>query len=398
MTFQPHLATRMKYLSASPTLELTARAKALAAQGLDIISLAAGEPDLQPPSELIDALKSVAQWDVARGYTSTEGLLELRKAIAQWLARQRNLLYEPQDILVTPGCKMAIFQSLFCLTNQDDEVVIGAPYWVSYPQMILACQATPIYVQTTSDSKFLLNADNLAPHLSHKTKAIILGNPHNPTGQCYSSDELLALGILLRKYPQVVVICDDIYDSLMSDSIHFLQLAPDLADRVIVINGISKSMGLTGWRMGFAAGPRALIAAMTLIQSQTLTCVAAPIQLAAIKAYNLDHQQELFQKNAQIYLERAKVFAEKMTQIRSLKVYPTQAGFYSWVDASLLISELKLQNDWELAERILKEALVACIPGSSFGAPGFLRFSLTVSEDRLIEAVQRLIKIYGQGS
>jgi len=389
------LSLRAQGLSLSPTLALTALAKKLQTEGLDIISLAAGEPDLPPPMEILQGLQAIAMQPKSVGYTEISGLLALRTSIACWLKQERKLSYTAQQILVTPGCKMAIFQALFALVNPGDEVLFGAPYWVSYPQMTAACEGRAIMIPTNEHSRFMLSAEQLKPYLSSRSKVILLNNPHNPTGQTYTQSDLEALAAVFLQHPQLTIIMDDIYDSLVPHALpHLLHIAPELTNRTVVVNGLSKNFGLTGWRLGFAAGPQHLIAAMTAIQSQTTTCVAAPIQYAAIQAYEYaDHAAFGFQR-AEIYRMRAQAFMQALAPLKSLVCFPFQSGFYIWADWRKLMKEHGFCTDPEMAKHILEYAQVAVIPGSAFGMPGYCRLSVTTSTERLCAAAQRLVSAY----
>ncbi len=286
---------------------------------------------------------------------------------------------------------MAIFQALFSLLNSGDEVLFGKPYWVSYPQITLACQGTPIAVPTDSSSNFLISAQSLEAAITSRSKVLILNSPHNPTGQIYSESDLRALADILRKYPHLVILCDDIYDSLVSENIpHILRVAPDLSSRTVVINGLSKSFGVTGWRLGFAAGPKILIEAMTKLQSQTSTCVATPIQYAAIAAYTYSRRLEFFSQMAELYRTRAQVFIGKISECPGILPLPMHSSFYVWARVTELLQMVNILRDSDLAQKWLLEANVAVVPGSAFGMPDFMRFSVTQPQPRLIEAAQRI--------
>ena len=389
------LSQKVQTLTLSPTLALTAAAKKLQSEGIDIISLAAGEPDILPPLEIIQQLQQAALKPEACAYTATAGLPQLRNAISLWLQEHRDLTYSSDKIMITPGCKMAIFQALFSVLNAGDEVVFGTPHWVSYPQMTLACGGVPIAVPTSEKSNFLISTTNLSKYISSRSKAIILNSPHNPTGQYHSHSELEALAAVLIQYPQITIISDDIYDSLMPHRpTHILHVAPELAGRTVVINGLSKSFGVTGWRLGFAAGPQYLIDAMTKFQSQTTTCVATPIQYAAISAYEYDDQEAFFMKSAQTYRSRATDFLQALSPLKSLRCLPMHASFYIWADISELMKEHGFQTDDAFSQDLLATARVAAVPGSAFGMQGYLRLSLTAPVEKLCEAARRIVQRY----
>lgn len=386
------LADRILQIGPSKILHFNQLAKKMEQQGFDVISLAAGEPDLPPPQSAIQALEQSSSDPQTWGYSHAQGELALRQTLSTWL-KQYDLSFDPEAILITSGCKMGLFQSFMTLLNKGDQVLIGAPYWASYPAMIELCGAYSLAVPTDCSSRYLMIADHIRQYAGPQTKAILLCSPHNPTGQYYTKEELLDLAQALRDRPHMAIICDDIYAQLTSQPIpHLLQVAPDLASRTLVINGLAKSGSVPGWRIGFVAGPKEWIAAMTALQSQIATCVAVPMQHVAKMVYADPDFAGYIKTNAAIYRQRAQEFIALLSQSSQMDCLRMDAGFYVWVDITRLLQEGRWQTDRAFSEELLEKAYVAGIGGYAFGVKGYMRFSMTQSLDRIREAAHRILQ------
>lgn len=382
---------RVNRIQPSPTLAVSAKADELIAAGKDVISLSVGEPDFDTPQFIKQAAVD-AIWGGLTKYTAVEGTLSLRKAIADKFQRENKLAYTPAQILVSCGAKHSIFNLFAALLNAEDEVIIPTPYWVSYPDIAKMVDATPVIIETTFEQKFKLTPAQLEAAITPKTRLIMLNSPSNPTGIAYSNDELKALGQVLAKHPDICIASDDIYEHTLWDKTQFsniLMACPELYDRCIIINGVSKAYAMTGWRIGFAAGPQHIIAAMKKIQSQSTSNPNSIAQAATIAALNGD--QSCIQTMTKAYKERHDYVVSELKKIPGVKVLPCDGTFYSFPNFEEIIERSTLfKNDIELAEYLLHDAGIALIPGSAFGAPGYLRISYATSMEKLEKAMSRL--------
>ena len=382
-------------LEASATLEMAQKARQLQEQGYDVISLSLGEPDIPPPASVIQAVQEAAssQW---YHYTPTEGVHSLKLAIIDYISKNYNTTYTPDEVMASAGAKQALYNAFLALLNPEDEVIIPAPYWVSYPQMIHLVQARAVTVTTQASNRFLLTPEELKQAITPNTKLFIMNSPSNPTGQMYSQQELEGLASVLRQNPHVWICSDDIYNCLAfeKEAVSLIQVAPDLKDRYILINGLSKSHSLQGWRMGYAAAPATLIALMKNIQSQTTSNPCSLVQAAAIAALKEDpvvlHQRKL------LYQARHQLMLEGLNQINDIEVLPAQGAFYLFVNVQKAMSRFNLTTDNQFAQFVLEKSHVALVPGSAFGAPGYLRLSFAQKESLLRDAIIRLKKLLGQ--
>lgn len=388
------LAKRVLKVKPSPTLAVTSKAAELRAQGLDIIGLGAGEPDFDTP----DTIKQAAIDAIQKGYTKytpVDGLPELKDAIINKFQQENNLQYERNQILVSAGGKHSFYNLCQALLNPGDEVIIIAPYWVSYPDMVMLADGIPVIVNTEFSSGFQLDIEKIERALSPMTKLIVINSPSNPTGLAYSPEELKALGDLLSKHPQVLIATDDMYEHILWSQDKFLNivnLCPELYERCIVLNGVSKAYSMTGWRIGYAAGPAVLIKAMKTIQSQSTSNPAAVSQKAAEAALSGDQSQ--IREMCGIFKQRHDFLHAELNNLPGVECLASHGTFYSFPSfAGVMQSFSECKNDVELAERILKEALVALVPGSAFGAPGHMRLSFATSMENLQNALQRLDKL-----
>ena len=387
------LANRIQRVKPSPTLAVTARVAELRAAGKDIIGLGAGEPDFDTPDHIkaagIQAIK-----DGFTRYTAVDGTPTLKKAIIAKFKRDNGLDYAADQILVSCGGKQSFYNMCQAMLNAGDEVIIPAPYWVSYPDMVLLADAEPVIVPTGVDSHFKISAEQLDAAITPKTRLFVINSPSNPTGVAYSRAELESLGEVLRKHPQVLIATDDMYEHILWSEEPFsniLDACPDLYERTIVLNGVSKVYAMTGWRIGYAGGPADLIKAMKKVQSQSTSNPASISQAAAQAA--LEGDQSCIEPMIKAFRERHDFVVEALNRIPGVVCLPADGTFYCFPQVQAVIDRLDaVSNDIELAEYLLDNAGVALVPGSAFGAPGYVRISFATSMDILKDALARLTK------
>ncbi|OJW50311.1 MAG: aspartate aminotransferase [Alphaproteobacteria bacterium 41-28] len=394
------ISHRMSRIKPSPTLAVSARAAELKALGQDVISLGAGEPDFDTP----DPIKKAAIKALSEGktkYTAVEGILALRKAIAKKFKEENEIEYTPDQIIVGAGAKQVIFNALLATLNPRDEVIIPAPYWVSYPDMVEVGEGTPVIVRCSAESQLKLTPENLAEAITPKTKWLILNSPNNPSGMAYTRKELEALAEVIRRTPHLYVLSDDIYEHLVYDEFDFTtlaQVAPDLKERILTVNGLSKTYAMTGWRIGFGAGPRVLIEAMTTLQSQSTSHVTSITQEAAVVA--LEGSQDFIEEWVKIYTHRRDKALEILNKIPGLTCLKPQGAFYLYPSCVSLMGKktpLKtiIGSDIDLANYLLESAGVAVVPGAAFGLSPYFRISYATDTDVLLEACHRISQAIG---
>lgn len=378
------LAKRVSRIKPSPTLALSARAKELKAKGKEIISLAVGEPDFDTPDYIKDAAKRAITEGFTK-YTAVDGIPELKSAIIDKFQRDNQLTYSPAQILVSTGAKQAIYNLMQAILNPGDEVIIPAPYWVSYPDMVMLAEAEPVIVETSIDQRFKMTAEQLEAAITSKTRMLLLNSPSNPTGMNYSKEELKSLATVLVKHPQICIMTDDIYEHTIWPGQEFTNIVtacPDLMDRTIVINGVSKAYSMTGWRIGYAAGPEKIIACMKKIQSQSTSNPNSIAQVAATAAINGSHAS--IDMMVKAFKERHDYLIDALNALPGFTCLPGDGTFYAFPDVSDAIEALpNVNNDMELVELFINEAGVVPVPGSAFGAPGYIRLSFATSLDQL---------------
>jgi aspartate aminotransferase len=386
------LSQRVQNIKPSATLAITAQAKALKAAGKDIIGLGAGEPDFDTPEHIKQAAIAAINAGQTK-YTAVDGTPELKAAVIRKFERDNQLNYEANQILVSCGGKHSIFNLLQALLNTGDEVIIPAPYWVSYPDMVTLAEGVPVIVEASIDSGFKITPDQLAASITPKTRMAIINSPSNPTGVTYSHAELKALGDVLAKHPNIIVATDDIYEHISWNDEPFaniVTLCPDLRDRSVVLNGVSKVYSMTGWRIGYAGGPEWLIGAMKKIQSQSTSNPSSISQAAAQAA--LDGDQSCIQTMVKAFKERHDYVVDRLNQMKGVQCLPSQGAFYSFPDCREAISNLGLADDLAFAELLITQYGVALIPGTPFGAPGYMRLSFATSQENLTKALDRMEK------
>ena len=385
------LSHRVQQVKPSPTLAVTARASELKAQGKNIIGLGAGEPDFDTP----DHIKAAAIEAIHAGftkYTAVDGTPGLKQAIIDKLQRDNGLEYQPKQVLVSCGGKQSFYNLAQAMLNSGDEVIIPAPYWVSYPDMVLLAEGVPVIIEAGLEQGFKITPEQLEAAITPKTRLFVLNSPSNPTGVAYTRDELAALAEVLLRHPQVIIASDDMYEHILWADEPFANIVmacPELYDRTMVMNGVSKAYSMTGWRIGYAAGPEKLVQAMKKVQSQSTSNPTSISQVAAETALN--GGQECIQEMLKAFKARHDYVVDRLNSIDDIKCLPSQGAFYSFADMREVISRLDgIDNDVQLAEYLLNEAEVALVPGSAFGQEGYLRISFATSMDNLSEALERI--------
>lgn len=386
------LSDRVQQIKPSPTLAVTNRAAVLRAEGKDIIGLGAGEPDFDTPDHIKQAGIDAIQAGHTK-YTAVDGTPGLKAAIIDKLAADNGLTYEANQILVSCGGKQSFFNLSLALLNPGDEVIIAAPYWVSYPDMVKMAEATPVIVETQYDNRFKLTPDDLAAAITDKTRLVVLNSPSNPSGVAYTKAEFKALAEVLKQHPDVLIATDDMYEKIIWSEEGFcniLNVCPELYERTIVLNGVSKAYSMTGWRIGYAAGPATLIAAMKKIQSQSTSNPTSISQDAAEAA--LRGGDDCIVPMVKAFKERHDFLVNALNQLPGVSCLEGDGAFYAYPDFSDAMQAKGIATDVEFAEYILNEVGVAMVPGSAFGTPGCMRLSFATGLDTLKDAVARIAK------
>lgn len=359
--------------------------------GQDIISLGIGEPDDIDTPLHIKAAAIDAIHDGKTKYSPIDGISQLKQAICQKLLQDNDLDYNPYQVMVSNGGKQALHNALNALVETGDEVILIAPYWTSYVDNVLYTGATPVIVPTTVKSGFKVNPNHLAEAITDKTRLLILNSPSNPSGAYYSIDELKLIARVLKKHPNIIIISDEIYEHILwtNEPYHnLLNACPALYDRTIIINGVSKAYAMTGWRIGYAAGPKEIIQAMKKIQSQTTSSPCTIAQYAALEA--LDGNQRAVDNMAQSYYARHNIAYKQLQKLEGCEVIPAQGAYYLFPNVSNIIQRFGFKDDLELASYILEKAGVCVMPGTAFGVKNHIRISFVISEDKLNQAMERL--------
>jgi aspartate aminotransferase len=389
-----YVSLRAQQLAVSETLKITALAKELQRQGKSVISLSAGEPDFRTPDYICEAAHKAIR-DGHHGYTVNAGTVELRELIAQKLQRDNSLTYKANDIICCNGAKPAIAFAIMAVVNPGEEVIIPAPYWVSYPEMVKLAQGVSVPVSTTVESDYKMTPAQLEAAITPKTKALILCSPSNPTGSCYSADELKALAEVLRKHPQVLIISDEIYEYITFGTPHVSigTVAPDLFNRLLVVNGFSKGFAMTGWRLGYLAGPSDIVAAIGKIQSQLTSAPSTITQKAGEAA--LSHPLDQVFAMRDEFEKRRNYVVQALRQIPGLKCINPGGAFYAFPDISAYLGKTapngtKMVTSTDIVMYLLEAVGVAAVPGDAFGDPNGLRISYATSMQNLEEALRRL--------
>ncbi len=391
------LAQRMNSIKPSPTFAMVAKAASMRAEGKDVISLSAGEPDYDTPQWIKEAaIEAMAKGQTK--YTAIGGTADLKTAIAQKLKKDNGLTYSHTQIMASTGGKQVIFNALMATLNKGDEVIIPAPYWVSYPDIVSLFEGIPVFINCSIENNFKIQAEQLAQAITPKTKWIILNSPSNPTGCVYNADELLKLAEVLRSNPHVSILTDDIYEYLVYDDTNFtniLNVAPDLAERTLVVNGVSKAYSMTGWRIGYGAGPSHLINAMTNLQSQSTSNPSSISQAAAVAAINGPH--DFLNEWRTSFCKRRDFVLNELAGIKELQLIKPNGAFYLYIGCKGVIGKTTidgkiLQTDNDFCTYLLEHHHVATVSGDGFGLSPYFRISYATSMDNLEKACSRIKK------
>jgi aspartate aminotransferase len=389
------ISKRLSSVKPSPTIAVTTKAAELKASGKDIIGLGAGEPDFDTP----DHIKIAAKIAIDKGqtkYTAVDGTPELKKAICAKFKRENNLNYEPKQITVGTGGKQVLYNALMATLDEGDEVIIPAPYWVSYPDMTILAGGTPVVVNCTEENGFILAPEDLEKAITPKTKWLILNSPSNPTGAAYSSGQLKALGNVLEKHPHIYIMTDDIYEHLIYDGLKFATFAeinPSLYNRTLTVNGVSKAYSMTGWRIGYAAGSVEIIKAIASIQSQSTSNPSSISQAAAVEALN--GTQDFLKDWRIAFQQRRDLVVDGLNSIKGLSCRKPEGAFYVFPSCKGIIGKKTpsgkiLSNDTDVTEYLLEDAMVAVVMGSAFGSEGYFRISYATSKENLRKSIERI--------
>jgi aspartate aminotransferase len=385
------ISNRVANIKPSATITVNSRAIELRAQGHDIISLGFGEPDFDTPGHIKQAA-SEAMLAGETKYTPVDGTVRLKKAIVEKFRVDNQLEFTPAQIIVSNGAKQSLFNLLVSLLNIDDEVIVPAPYWVSYPDMIKLAEGQPVILNATAETDYKITPNQLAGSLNYRSRLLIINSPSNPTGKVYSADEYRALAEVLVEFPKVMIACDDIYEHIYWGEQPFcalLNACPELAPRTVIINGMSKAYAMTGWRIGYAAGPEALVTAMRKVQGQVTSGASSISQAAAAAA--LEGPQDCVADMRTEYKRRYEYLVAALNQIDGIECAGCDGAFYLFPSFKAVIARMEgIRDDVELAAWMLEHAGVAMVPGTAFGAPGHLRLSFATSMENLQTCVSRI--------
>jgi len=387
------VSKRLSLVGSSPTLAITAKAKKMKQEGIDIIGFGAGEPDFDTPLHIKEAAKKALDEGFTK-YTPASGIKELKEAICRKFKEDNNLDFSPEEILISCGAKHSIFNAILALCDEGDEVILPSPYWVSYPEMIKVAGAKAVILQTTPKENFKITPQKLEEAITEKTKLLILNTPSNPTGMVYTKDELLSITNILVKRG-IWCISDEIYEKIIYDGkehISIASLGPEIKKLTIVINGVSKSYSMTGWRIGYAAGPKEVIKAMSNLQSHSTSNPASVSQRGALAA--LEGSQESLNYMVSEFCKRRDYIVKRLNSIENISCLKPAGAFYVFPDVSRIIGERfgeeRIEDSFSLAEILLTRARVAVVPGSAFGAEGYLRLSYATSMENISEGLERI--------
>ena len=388
------ISDSLKRIKPSPTIAVSQKARELKAAGKDVIGLGAGEPDFDTPDNIKEAaIKAIKDGDTK--YTAVDGTLQLKKAIVEKFKKENNLNFSIDQITVGVGGKHVIYNLMMATLNKGDEVIIPAPYWVSYPDIVLLAGANPVVVECPEEQGFKLSAKDLEAKINNNTKWVILNSPSNPTGACYTEQEIKNLSHVLKRNPHVNILSDDIYEHITYEGFKFFTIAqvPEIKNKVFTMNGVSKSYAMTGWRIGYAAGDKEIIKAISKIQSQSTTNPSSISQAAAVEALN--GNQDFIQIRAKAFQERRDFVVNSLNDIEGINCIKPDGAFYVFPSCKGLIGKKdkngnKINNDSDFVQRLLENNGVAVVQGSAFGLEGFFRISYATSMSKLKDAMQRI--------
>lgn len=388
-----HISSKVSSMAFSGTMAISGKAKELKAQGVNVIDLSVGEPDFPTPQRVKDAALQ-AMNDGHTGYTMAPGIIPLREAVGKWIKDFSGLEYATNEIIVSNGAKHSLYNTFQTIIEPGEEVIIPAPYWVTYPALVKICDGVPVYIETGSESGFKITADQLKDAITDKTRAIVLCNPSNPTGSVYTKDELQAIGKVVLEN-DLYVVSDEIYSRLVYndfDYVSFPSLSPELKKKTILIDGVSKAYSMTGWRIGFTAADKELISGMGKLQSQMTSNPSSISQYAALEA--ISGPQDDVEEMRKTFSERREYLLNALNDIDGIKAEDAQGAFYLFPDFSSYFGksngETKIEGSFDLAMYFIAEAQVATVPGSVFGAEGFIRIAYAASMEDLEEGIKRI--------
>ena len=388
------VSNNLKRIKPSPTIAVTQKAKELKASGKDIIGLGAGEPDFDTPDNIKEAaIKAIKNGDTK--YTAVDGTPALKEAIVKKFKRENNLVYQIDQITVGTGGKQVIYNAMMATINEGDEVIIPAPYWVSYPDIVLLAGGTPVILKCDEKQEFKINPRELEKSITKKTKWIILNSPSNPTGACYSEEEVREIGKILENHPNVFILSDDIYEHVIYGNFKFFTIAQidNLKDRVLTMNGVSKAYSMTGWRIGYAAGPEEIIKAIAKIQSQSTTNPSSISQAAAVEALN--GIQGFIKERTNSFQERRDFVVKALNEIKGIECLNPEGAFYVFPSCKDLMGKKdkkgkEIKSDSDFVQSLLENNGIAVVQGSAFGLEGFFRISYATSMENLKKAIERI--------
>jgi len=387
------LSNRVQKIKPSAPLAVSDKAKQLKAQGVQIVSMGSGEPDFDTPVNIQKAATQAIGAGETR-YTAVDGTPQLKKAICEKFKRENGLDYSVNEVMVSSGGKQVFYNLCQAILSKGDEVIIPAPYWVSYPDIAILADATPVFIEAGLEQEFKITAEQLESCINANTKLFVLNSPSNPTGAVYTKSEIESLGAVLERHPQVNVISDDIYEHIRWEDDEFVNIAmacPNLKDRTIILNGVSKAYAMTGWRIGYAAGPEDIIKAMKKIQGQSTSNPSSISQAAALEAISGD--QSFINMMVEAFERRHNFLVDSLNAIDGIECPQSRGAFYSFPRVQGLIDRLGLKDDVEFSTYCLDKISLALVPGSAFGAPGYVRLSFATSMDNLKLAIERLSNI-----
>ncbi len=382
------LTKRVLNMSPSPTMAITSKAKEMRAKGIDVIGFGAGEPDFDTPEHIKEAAKRAIDEGFTK-YTPPAGIPELRKAVAEKLKDENGIDYDVSQIVITDGAKQALFSLVLSVIEEGDEVIIPAPYWVTYPEQVKFAGGKPVFVETKEENEFSLTLEDIEPAVTERTKLLILCTPNNPTGSAIDREELERIGKFCAERG-ILIASDECYEKLTYDGFKHTSIASiseEIKSITVTINALSKAFSMTGWRVGYAAGPEEIISSMIKINSQSISNVNSIAQKAAVTA--LTGSQDFLKKWLKAFDERRRYMIEKLNEIPGVKCLLPKGAFYAFPNVKELIEKSELKDDFQLADYLLEKAKIAVVPGSAFGMAGYLRLSYATSMENIVEGLKR---------
>jgi aspartate aminotransferase len=387
------LSNRVQKVKPSATMAVSDKAKELKSQGIQIISMGSGEPDFDTPINIQKAaIQAIGSGETR--YTPADGTAKLKKAVCEKFKRENGLDYSLNEVMVSCGGKQVFYNLCQAILNEGDEVIIPTPYWVSYPDMAILADATPVFIEAGLEQDFKITPEQLEASITDKSKLFVLNSPSNPTGSVYNEPEIKAIGEVLKRHPHVITISDDIYEHIRwgdDDFVNIAMVCPELKERIIILNGVSKAYAMTGWRIGYAAGPETVIKAMKKIQGQSTSNPSSISQAAALEAINGD--QSFINMMVEAFEGRHQFLVESLNAIDGIECPRSGGAFYSFPKVQGLIERIGLKDDVEFSTYCLEKLNLAVVPGSAFGAPGYVRLSFATSMDNIKLSVEKLASI-----